>query len=451
MVLNFDMQLKKTLHILLLGSVFMVLLSACSEQRPESNLAEQLPTDPGLNVLIVSFDALRADSLGLYGYDRPTSPNLDEFAQSALVFDRAHTAAPVTPTSFAAAFTGQLPFRVFHQWKLIATDTIAAVFAKGGLRTFGLINNIQVVAERNFQQGFEQYDVVHLPDEEVLQQAMQRLEEHAKRRFFGWVHFISPHTPYEHRDMASHFYDPDYQGRFERTTKGEFELENDAELRRVRDLYDGEVFFADDLFAQLMAKLESLGLKDNTLVVVTADHGEEFMDHGQLQHNSQYEELIRIPLIIYHPGGSKGARTDAPYLNVDLLPTLASIAGIEYPDVADGIDLTRAYRQDRAVVSTGMTHRERRQMSINKGEDKLIVSCRPEYLEQLFALDKDPLEKQDQILDDPELAGVLFADLETTTLGDPCMAIAKAVSGEVPETGLTDEQLERLKSLGYIQ
>jgi arylsulfatase A-like enzyme len=431
--------------------MFALFLMACSEERPEGNLAAQLPTDPELNVLVVSFDALRADALGVYGYPRPTSPNLDQFAQSALVFDRAYSAAPVTPTSFASAFTGQLPFRVFYKWNLIDTDTIAEVFAGAGRKTFAVINNTQVVAERNFQQGFEQYDVIHLPDEEVLEMAVDRLEEHAGNRFFGWVHFISPHTPYDHREMASQFYDPDYKGRFEQTTKGEFEVHNDAELKRARNLYDGEIFFADHLFAQLMTKLDELGLSENTLVVVTADHGEEFMDHGQLQHNAQYEELIRIPLIISHPAVREGARTDAPYLNVDLLPTLASIAGIDYPEVADGIDLTRTYREDRALVSTGMTHRERRQMSVNKGEDKLIVSCKPEYLEQLFNLKLDRLEQQDLILDDPELAGTLFADLETTALGDPCMAIAKAIAGQVPETGLTEEQLERLKSLGYIQ
>jgi arylsulfatase A-like enzyme len=450
-VLKTGRQLKKPFCKMILALLCPVFIFGCSEQRPESSLAGQLPVDEHLNVLIVSFDALRADALGLYGYQRPTSPNLDEFAQQALVFEQALTAAPVTPTSFAAAFTGQLPFRVFYKWNLIDTVTIATVFAEAGRNTFGLFNNTQLVAERNFQQGFQQYDVVHLPDEEVLNLAIQRLEQHADEPFFGWVHFISPHSPYSYRELASQFYDPDYQGRFEKTTPGEFELENDAELARVRNLYDGEIFFADQLFGQLMAKLESLGLKENTLVVVTADHGEEFMDHGQLQHNAQYQELIRIPLIIFHPGVSQGARTDAPYLNVDLLPTLASIAGIRYPEVADGIDLTRAYRSDRVLVSTGMTHRDLRQMSINKGQDKLIVTCQPDYLEQLYALTGDPREKQDRILDQPELAGVLFSDLETTALGDPCVAITKAISGQQPETGLSDEQLERLKSLGYIQ
>ena len=175
------------------------------------------------------------------------------------------------------------------------------------------------------------------------------------------------------------------------------------------------------------------------------------MDHGQLQHNAQYQELIHIPMLIRHPRVEQGTRTDAPYLNVDLLPTLASIAGIAYPEVADGLDLTRAYRTDRVLVSTGMTHRELRQMSVNKGQDKLIVTCQPDYLEQLYALGEDPLEQTDRVLDRPDLAGVLFSDLETTALGDPCVAITRAISGQQPETGLSDEQLERLKSLGYIQ
>lgn len=432
-------------------AILSLLLCACDSRPGPGSLADDLPANPELNVLIVSFDALRADALGLYGYPRPTSPNLDRFAEEALVFDHAYTAAPVTPTSFAAAFTGQLPFRVFSGWRLIDTETLAGVFTDAGFATFALLNNTQVVAERNFGQGWERYEVVNLPDEEVLSEAKRRIKAVADRRFFGWIHFISPHTPYDYREMAEQFYEADYEGRFESTVPGKFEVKDEAELKRVRDLYDGEVYFGDHLFGELWRFLEERGLLDNTLVVVTSDHGEEFMEHGRMQHNGQYEELIRIPLLIRHPDRIRPARTDAPYLNTDLLPTLAGITGIEAPEVPDGVDLTREYRPDRLRISVGMTHKELRQVSGTRLQDKLIVTCRPEYAESLFDLATDPGETSDRILDAPKVAGALYDGMRQQAFGDPCELLDIAVAGQAETSGLTDNQIETLKSLGYVQ
>jgi arylsulfatase len=378
------------------GPILALLMTACRPPAEPSSLAEQLPVHRGLNVLVISFDALRADALGLYGYARPTSPNLDRFAEESLVFEHAYAAAPVTPTSFAAAFTGQLPLRVFSGWKLVETDTIASVFSDAGYYSFALLNNLQLVAERNFQQGWSRYEVVDLPGELLLEQAIARIDEAADQRFFGWIHFISPHTPYDRREMARVFYEDGYAGRFAETTEGNFEVKSDAELKRVRDLYDGEVFFGDHLFGRLIAHLRKRELMEETLIVVTSDHGEEFMEHGGLQHDGQYEEVIRIPLLIRHPDVRTGSRTGAPFLNVDLLPTLAAVAGVPAPTVPDGLNLTKAWRKDRLRLSVGMTRKNLRQISGTRGHQKLIVTCRPEYLRRLFDLQADPGETEDR-------------------------------------------------------
>ena len=255
-----------------------VLLQACGkEERTRPGLAEQLPDSADLNFLIVSFDALRADALGSYGYHRDTSPNLDQFAQDSLLFDNAYVASPTTPTSFASAFTGQYPYRVFIGWNLISSVTLAGLFQEKGYATFGLFNNMQLAEERHFNQGFENYAVVTWEDEMLLAEAKQLLDQAAGRRFFGWIHFISPHTPYDYREMSSQLAGPENEGRYAKTTGGNFDVVNEEELTRVRDLYDGEIFFADDLFRQLMEHVESLGLMDNTVIIVTSDHGEEFM------------------------------------------------------------------------------------------------------------------------------------------------------------------------------
>ena len=439
------------LHIFIAFSL-LVLLSSCSDDsvREHPGLAEQLPPSGELNFLVVSFDALRADALGLYGYPRETSPQLDAFAEQALVFETAYTASPTTPTSFASAFTGQYPYRVFLGWKLIPTTTLAGLMQAAGYHTFGLFHNIQLVAERNFNQGFDRFEVGTWPDETVLEMAKEWLNDTADRQFFGWVHFISPHTPYDYREISAHLAGPQEDGRYATTTGGDFDIASEEELKRVRDLYDGEIYFGDFLFGQLMDHLDSLGLSDNTVVIVTTDHGEEFMDHGQLQHNALYEELIRIPLIIRHPEVRTGARTDARYVNVDLMPTVAAMAGLEAPGNIDGINLLEPFDADRYRLSAGMTNAKRQEMANEQAALKLILSC-SDYSEELYDLASDPGEKTDIVLDRPSEAGRLYDAMLGITIADPCKLLKNANRGRAPEDLLTPEQIEELRSLGYIQ
>jgi arylsulfatase len=428
-------------------------LSACSDTGTDGQhpgIGKQLPDASELNFLIVSFDALRADALGLYGYHRDTSPNLDAFAREALVFDHAYTASNTTPTSFASAYSGQYPYRVFIGWKLMPTDTLASLMQQAGFYTFGLINNIQVGAERNFGQGFDSYVVPFWADEKVLEEAKLLLDDAKDRRFFGWVHFLSPHTPYAYRDMSAHLAPAQEEGRYAKTTGGIFDIQSDEELARVRDLYDGQIYFGDHLFGELMAHLESLGLDDNTVVIITSDHGEEFMEHGQLQHNSLYEELIRIPMIIRHPGMTQGARTDARYVGVDLLPTVAAMAGLEIPDHIDGIDLFNPFNADRYRLSVGMTNHKRQEIVNEKGGRKLILGC-TEFSEELYEIASDHGEQNDLILDEPHIAGKLYDAMTEITVADPCGVLKNASAGIASEELLSTEQIEQLRSLGYIQ
>lgn len=429
-------------------------LAACdpgARDPGQAGLAEWLPSAPDMNVLIVSFDALRADATGPYGYPLDTTPNLDLFAEQALVFETAYAAAPVTPTSFAAAFTGQYPYRVFVGWQLLPATTLAEVMQGTGRATFGLFNNVQVAAERHFDRGFETYRVADFSDRELLDEAGQLLAAHRDKPFFGWVHFISPHTPYEYRAKSAHLAPKLEEGRFATRVDANFHVENDEELARVRQLYDGEVFFADFLFGRLMRRLEDLGLARNTIVIVTADHGEEFMEHGQVGHKSLYEEVIRVPLIIRHPGAPRGRRTDVPYVNIDLLPTLASLVGAQAPPGIDGLDLREPLELPRTRIVTGMTAPERYQIAVERGGNKLIQVCAPEFREELYALATDPGETRDILLDEPALAGELTDALLAWTVAEPCQLIVNSVRGKAPEELLSDEQIEQLRSLGYIQ
>jgi arylsulfatase A-like enzyme len=440
---------KYNLHIFIALCLSVLILSC----KREGELAEALPEAPGKNVLVVSFDAMRADGLGLYGYDREVSPNLDAFANEALVFDRAYSAAPVTPTSFAAAFTGLYPYKVFLGWHLIPVPRLADVMSQNGYQTFALLNNVQLVAERHFDQGFEVFETGPWPEEELVDMAIAQMDEAAGdgKPFFGWVHFISPHTPYTFREMSAHLAPAQSDGRFAIAVGGEFEIQSDEELQRVRDLYDGEVFYADHLFGQLIAHLRDDGLLDETIVIVTADHGEEFMDHGQVQHNALYDELVRVPLLMRHPDHPIGSRSVAPYLNIDLMPTIASMIGAEAPEEIDGIDLRSPIDPDRHRIVAAMTNRHRHEILSEQSGRKLIQTCMPEYREELYDLNSDPDERNNILLDQPELANHLAGLLEAATTSDPCAMLKAANQGKLPQDMLTPEQIEELKSLGYIQ
>ncbi|MBE9548764.1 MAG: sulfatase [Proteobacteria bacterium] len=440
--------------MLLLFSV--ILLTACKQPLPQV----QVETRAGLkevfqadyNVLVVSFDALRADTLGVYGYSRPVSPNIDHFAESSLVFDNAHSAAQSTPTSFAAAWTGRLPLRVFRGWKLIDRETLAAAFLEAGFVTAGFTDNQQLLPERGFSTGFQTYVLqTEGNDDKLLQASLDWLQLNHEKKFFAWFHFLSPHTPYDYREMATDFYEPGYKGRFKKSAKGHFEINSPAELKRARDLYDGEVFYADSIFQSIREQLQALGIDKRTIIVLTSDHGEEFMDHGGLQHNSVYEEVLRIPLIISHPGMNSGKRTDINYSNVDLYKTLLAIVGIDTDKITDGINLLNRVPQRRPILATAMTAKLKRQFGMLMENDKYQLDCMPESSERLFDLQNDTKELNDLALDFPEKLEQLYQTLEIIVGKDPCSVMQKATAGKSIESDLSEEQMERLKSLGYIQ
>jgi arylsulfatase len=415
-------------------------------------LQRHLLPRPGANLIVVSFDALRADALGAYGSRRGLSPHLDDFARHSIVFDNAYSVAPVTPTSFAAAFTGLLPTRVFLRWRLRYEDTMARRFADAGYRTAAFVNNIQLTPARSFGTGFEHYaQFDRRPDEEVLERSLRWLDGNRRERFFVWVHFLSPHAPYDYRETAAHVYDDGYDGQFRHTTGPSFDTDDRRELARIRTLYDGEVFAADELFGRLVDELEAAGLLENSIVLATSDHGEEFQEHGGFQHGRLTEEHVRVPLILHHPGARSPLRSAVLVSNVDLLPTLSSLAGIELDVALDGRDLTRIRTPPEWIVGVAMTGASERWLSLRKESFKLILTCLPERRLALYDLAADPGETRDLHRERPDLAAELHRQLGTVLGGPPCAVMNAAVSGEDATAGLSRENVEALAALGYLE
>jgi arylsulfatase A-like enzyme len=276
------------------------------------------------NVVLVTIDTLRADRLGAYGYRRPTSPTLDAIAAEGALFLAGWAHAPSTRYSIPALLTGRLPLDVHYDtshpgWPglLPRATTLAEVLAPRGFATGAITNYWYFDRTRRMDQGFEVYDnenarlhqgadPAHTRGSSSAQQtdkALAFVAQHAARRFFLWVHYYDPHHEYE-----AHAEVPSFGGAPE-------------------DLYDQEIRFTDLHIGRLVADLRARGLWQKTVIVVTGDHGEGFGEHGVNLHGYHlYAAQTKVPLIIRVPGlAPRRVRTAAGH--IDLMPTLANLAG----------------------------------------------------------------------------------------------------------------------------
>ena len=436
---------------ILVGLVAAAVGGCCPDPSDPRDLSKQLPANPDLNVLVVSFDALRTDSLGVYGNELGATPNLDALARDSLVFENAYTSGPATLSSFGGAFSGRLPIHALRRHRMVARPTLAELFAAGGYVTAGFLNNPLTL---RFRRGFAHFSGRYPDhsDEAVLQDSSRWLERHASQRFFAWIHFINPHAPYDRREESEGFYTPGYVGIFAESSGLFLDRKLEPVLhKRLRELYVGEVHYADGLFGRLRSHLQNLGLEDRTVLVVTADHGEAFAEHGGYEHGYLYEEVVHIPLLVRHPHGGRG-RVTTHVINVDLLPTLASIAGLEAPAGLDGHDLTQRLDSERPIVLMNLTNSLKFAMGVRLGRHKLIKWCaEPEgRRRELFDLEVDPAERDNRLEQDPGTAARLTELLHDVAGLPPCEAIARSVGGATRTEDLDEATLQQLRELGYV-
>ncbi|MCW5954748.1 MAG: sulfatase, partial [Propionibacteriaceae bacterium] len=292
------------------------------------------------NVLVVVIDSLRVDRVGAYGSPRRLTPFLDAFAERATVYEQAYAASSWTVPSVASIFTGRYPSE--HQTVTLLAPlqeselTLAEVLAAHGYATSAVTANATIRADGGFAQGFEQYEVVGTATPQtpkfdgslVSEQALKRVDDFGSDRpQFLYLHYMDVHAPYrahagitpprdatlKRGDAALNFavsagtWEADVERR--RATWG-FAAD---EIWRLEDLYDAEVRHQDTLLRHLFDELGRRGFLDRALIVVTADHGEQFGRHGAYNHGtSLYNSLIHVPLIVRYPNQTAGRRVAAP-------------------------------------------------------------------------------------------------------------------------------------------
>ncbi len=321
------------------------------------------------NILLYVIDTLRSDHLGCYGYSRPTSPRIDAWARQATLFRRSYAQSSWTRASMVSILSGLQPavHGTLDRDDGLATtlDTLPARLQAAGYSTAGLITN----GNANFgDRGYDHYRYlreqrnreVHQLSDALHNAALDWLDQRPRDRpFFLYIHASDPHAPYEPRSPFRELFArqdlPAQAGGLE--ALDQLQRTSPAEQGQQRadliDLYDAEIAMNDHHFGGLLDALESRGL-GNTMVLLVSDHGEEFLDHGGWQHGKTlYGEQLRVPLIIRFPEGRHaGVETDITAQHVDIAPTILRAAGLALPASGQGRDLARAIALKSAAGST---------------------------------------------------------------------------------------------------
>ena len=302
--------------------------------------------DPRPDILLVLIDTLRADRLGCYGNSRPTSPNLDRLAAEGLRFEHALSASTWTLPSTASILSGLLPdqhgVRVGGQALSDAAVTAAERLRDAGYRTVAFTDGGWVHHRWGFGQGFARFDVLPRTGQSadvrlIVDAALEWLDTARQHPYLLMVHTYEVHQPYLDPDgFAEPFLDPAYDGRLDRRVKVAStrpEEYDAADAAWMLGLYDGEIRRADHHLARLLDRLRSSPRWNRTAVLVTSDHGEEFLDHGGVEHvmGRVYDANVHVPLIVRLPDGTRRGTVQAPASGVDVAPTLLDLAGLD-PD-----------------------------------------------------------------------------------------------------------------------
>jgi arylsulfatase len=345
-----------------------------------------VPASERPNLVLITLDTLRADHLDLYGYGRETAPHLRAFAAGGAVFEMAISQAPMTQLAMASLLTGLWPWS--HAGAATRPEgapylrsgfsTLAERLAAGGYATGGFVANAGLRADEGYAQGFQVFDewpsTTGSAAIETLLKPTLRWLAAAPEPFFLWVHAMDPHHPYASPGVApwEDANDPDYARlraewtarHPEEQTKRLISIGREAsidatELAFLIGRYDADIRHVDLGLVPLYAALRARGADDaNTLVVVTSDHGEEFLDHGRMLHShTLLDELLHVPLIVRGPGVPASLRISEQVRTIDVAATLLEAAAIP-PDDLDGASLAPFWRDPtRALARPALSAR----------------------------------------------------------------------------------------------
>ncbi|MCB9553756.1 MAG: sulfatase [Myxococcales bacterium] len=373
-------------------------------------------------VVVWLIDTLRADKLPFYrvpnanGRPKVETPNLAALAKEALVFEPYWVQGNESKASHASLFTSTYPVvhRVYTQEANLPDKltTIAEVFKKAGYKTGGYCSNGYVSDRWNFDQGFAKGDFRNFIREggannakAIVKAAKGFIDANKGKPFYLYLGTSDPHVTYRaHKEFIGK-YDTggEYTGRYKKALSGE-ELgkikgqknpPGERDRKRIEALYENEIAFNDKHFGEVIAHLKAAGIYDETLIIVTSDHGDEFWEHGSAGHgHSLHQELVNVPMMIRFPGVLGGKRAEFGMDGVDLLPLLADIVGQPRPDDAQGLDVLPLIGAEGAIYPRAtIASMGTGSYALQVGPAKVIM--RSERSITAYDTKADPAEKSD--------------------------------------------------------
>lgn len=420
-----------------------------------------LPAIPASsNVLLVVMDTTRADHLGAYGYARSTTPNLDALAREGVLFENMISPTATTPPSLGSMLTGVLPFqhgvRAIESVEASTLDpkhpTLAEILGARGFATAAFVSSVTASSRYGFGRGFDVYSDTaaaeaekgQITGREVNAALLPWLRGRAGAgRFFALAHYFDVH---------------DLRVAAEQPFLGSFMTDGIRARDRRIALYDGELRYLDGELQRVFTTLDETGLRESTMVIVIADHGEGLGDHDHQEHGILYQEQIRVPLLLRGPGIGRGLRVKHRLTALNLAPTILDLAGVPaaaWPSAYVGHSL-RPWLRGRGGAGDRFIVAEAHNKLLKKNEDRaakgeVYAAIRGpwKYLyyplgapTELFNLDDDPAELRNRIKDEPQLAAELHQPLQS-------MGIMSARGARPP---VADEQrMDQLRALGYVQ
>jgi arylsulfatase A-like enzyme len=458
-------------------------LFACRGTKPDDakKPATARPTAAGnrLNVLLITIDTLRADHLGLYGYRRATSPRMDELARRGAVFEQAYTYWPKTRGSFVGIMTGrfaaQTGYGKSHPLLLEFNPTLASVLKDAGYETAATVDNPNVASSLGFARGFDRYretwEEKSLPTEMDRTRAITAdgvrflAQATPNRPFFLWLHYVNPHAPYDPpAPWDTAFLDADAARGRRLSPVDDFHGGVPRQWARPGKTlgwyvaqYDGEIATVDAEVGKVLDALSASAVREETLVVLTSDHGESlgeheyFFDHGE----NLFDPSMRIPLLVAGPGVKAGHRTDVLATTLDLVPTVLDAVKVSYPPDLAGASLLGAARAERRPDRARLQGQNDRNLLAEWDRRFKIVATPSDEGARYALYDRklDPGETRDASPENPEKAREARRELELfrERIDTLMVRTRRLLEGQSGEERLSPEACEKLKAMGYVQ
>lgn len=470
-----------------------------------SSNAAPAATAPPRGAIVVVIDTLRADHLGSYGYARATSPQIDALAADGTRFASAITTAPWTLPALGSLWTSTYPSvhgalrrsneqlwirdrANFHPYSVLdgSRVTLAEVLQANGFATAAFIDGCYSSSLFGMGQGFDTVVEDEVDGIRLNVEALLRWIDTTPGRFFVYLHTLEVHSPYtppgdppairgrsdeaaqrvrqvfeeERRRYATIDFDPDYRGpvngsldslEYARPHFGAVAADTRRSLEHLIALYDRGIAYDDFWIGQLISGLKARGLYDQTAIVVTADHGEEFLEHGNLEHGKTlYDEVLHIPLIMRVPGARRGAVVPDQVGIIDVMPTLLDLLQVGHALTLQGISLAPAF-SGGPVPSRRMLFAEgdiAGELSAFRTSQLKYIQGRAGERRQAYDLERDPHETENLCAADASHCGD-FASVLDEWESDTRAIAAQRYPAQPPTAVISEDTRERLRALGY--